>query len=268
MCTVSLIAVEAPHPGLRIVCNRDELRTRPPASPPRWHTLPSGERGLWPTDTKAGGTWLGASERGLVLALLNYNPKHGLPTPLFPPRQSRGLIIPSLITAKSVAEVARTLSRMDFSLFPGFRLLAIDPPKAPATSNAPHNTASNLSTYPAVLEATWNGRELGMTKLPPGPMCFASSGLGDHRALPRLDVFKRLVLEGGRTAEAQDEFHAHTWPAQPEISVMMSREDARTVSITTVQVDHAGPNGSLQVRMDYQPVLEREMAATGSTGKA
>lgn len=266
MCTVSLIAVQAPSPGLRIVCNRDELRTRPPASPPRWHTLPSGgsgagERGLWPTDTKAGGTWLGASERGLVLALLNYNPKHGLPTPLFPPRQSRGLIIPSLITSKNVAEVARTLSRMDFSLFPGFRLLAIDPPKT-STPDNPN------SIYPAVLEATWNGRELGTTKLPPGPMCFASSGLGDHRALPRLDVFKRLVLEGGRTAEAQDEFHAHTWPAQPEISVMMSREDARTVSITTVHIDHTGPNGSIQVRMDYQPVLEREMAATGSTGKA
>lgn len=256
MCTVSIIAVAGTSPGVRIVCNRDEQRTRPAASPPRWHALAGGGRGIWPTDTKAGGTWLGASERGLVLALLNYNPKHGLPAPLFPPRQSRGLIIPSLIGLADVAGVARTLERMDFSLFPGFRLIGIDAPRAGGVAYGP------------MIEATWNGRELGMTNLPPGPACFASSGLGDHRVLPRLDVFRRMVLESGSTAEAQDEFHGHVWPAQPEISVMMNREDARTVSVTTVEVTRAGSEGAVQVRMDYQPVLEREMAATGSTGKA
>lgn len=255
MCTLSIIATAGRAPGLRILCNRDEQRTRPPAHAPRWHDLPSGGRAIWPTDSKAGGTWLAAGESGLVLSLLNYHPRAGLPTPLFPPRQSRGLIIPTLIGSANITQVARVLAKMDFSLFPGFRLIGIDPPG---------HTRSGAG-YPHLLEATWNGRSLTLARHEPGPACFTSSGLGDHRVAPRLDLFRRMVVEAGATAQAQDEFHEHVWPAQPEISVMMSRDETRTVSVTRVEVGPAGRSGA--VRMEYRPVVEPAMAATGSMGK-
>lgn len=204
---------------------------------------------------KAGGTWLACAEDGLVLTLLNYNPRHAHPEPRFPPRQSRGLIIPGLIGLGQTAEVARALQQMDFSLFPGFRLVGID---APAQAHG---------AYPSILEATWTGRELTLARHPPGPACFASSGLGDHRVSPRLELFQRIVVDFSATAEMQDAFHRHTWPAQPEISVMMSREDARTVSVSTVEVTRAG--GGVQTRMDYQAVPETTLiATTGSLGEA
>lgn len=252
MCTVSVIATIGSSPGLRIVCNRDEQRSRPPARPPRWHELPSGARGVWPTDSKAGGTWLAVAEHGLVLALLNYNPRHGLPTPLFPPRQSRGLIIPTLIGRERIGDVARLLHKMDFTLFPGFRLIGIDPP------------GRGHGGYAPMLEATWNGRGLAVARHEPGPACFTSSGLGDHRVAPRLELFRRVVLEAGATAEAQDEFHAHVWPAQPEISVMMAREDARTVSVSRIEVARSGGT-DLHVRMDYHAVADGSLMATASS---
>jgi hypothetical protein len=49
----------------------------------------------------------------------------------------------------------------------------------------------------------------------------------------------------GGPAVAQDAFHHHQWPGRGELSVLMSRADARTVSITTVEI------GERRVWMEY-----------------
>jgi hypothetical protein len=54
---------------------------------------------------------------------------------------------------------------------------------------------------------------------------------------------------GGPTPERQDEFHRYTIPGRAEVGVLMSRPDARTVSITTVETGPAG------VQMQYEPVV-------------
>ncbi len=66
---------------------------------------------------------------------------------------------------------------------------------------------------------------------------FTSSGLGDHLvAEPRTRLFESL-LDGGRlTPAGQERFHRHRWDDAPQLSVCMSRHDARTVSYTTVEV--------------------------------
>src|SRR5690348_2899943 len=100
MCTLSIIQVPAPSgrgtPSLRIVCNRDESRSRPPASPPRWRAAEGadGVRAIWPMDMEGGGTWLGASDRGLVLSLLNLNQEPRFDARGVPGLRSRGLVVP------------------------------------------------------------------------------------------------------------------------------------------------------------------------------
>jgi len=68
MCT--LIALHQVVTGFPLVVgmNRDEIRTRPAAP---WSVVPGSPRIVAPRDARAGGTWIGANEHGLVVALSN-----------------------------------------------------------------------------------------------------------------------------------------------------------------------------------------------------
>ncbi len=287
MCTVSLILLppldeSSPTCGLRLVCNRDEQRTRPDATPPRWRDLPS-TRALWPADGEAGGTWIAANEEGLALCLLNLNPP--LPPKMPPPNQlvSRGKIIPHLIASRTPDDALAALSALDLNRFAPFRLLAASPaPKIPATSldeerwhRRPACDSSTRSGAQAgrlshscshqILEASWDRTDLLITRHHAAPLCLASSGLGDHLVQSRLPLFDGMVLAAGATPEAQDLFHHHTWPDRPELSVMMHRAEARTVSVTTLEIlpnAHGGHSHAhaFDVRMRYSPVLTRASA--------
>jgi hypothetical protein len=246
MCTLSILPL-LDRDGVRIVSNRDELRTRAPASPPSWrrarfdpsnpnpapHSSFESTRAIWPMDIEAGGTWIAASERGLALSLLNLNPPHGSGTG----RVSRGLVIPSLIAAPGVGEAIDALDRMRLAEFAPFRLVAVGVRTSERT--------------PRVAEAAWDGRRLHVSWHALAPMCFASSGLGDDRVTPRLALYESMVIDAMPAPAHQDEFHRHRWPEHPEISVLMSRGDARTVSITTVELPL---RGSERATMQYEPI--------------
>ncbi|MCC5823592.1 MAG: NRDE family protein [Phycisphaerales bacterium] len=216
MCTVTVIPTPA---GPRLVHSRDELRSRSPALPPAWRDLPGRRRAVWPTDPDAGGTWIAARDDGLVLAILNRNiPPNGRPAP----SRSRGGLIPALIDAGHAARAMEALAKHDLAAMAPFRLLAVDP-----------DGVARL--------ATWDGLSLDHAELSRPPFCLASSGLGDERVEPRYPLFEQLVVPRP-TPEAQDAYHRHRWDESPEISVLMSRPDARTVSITTL-----GPGGDMVV---------------------
>lgn len=233
MCTVSIIAQASG--GYRIVCNRDESRTRPPAAAPRWHPIEGGAgRALWPMDMEAGGTWIAASEQGMSLCLLNLNP--GLAEGLKRPARSRGLLLPGLIGLGSIERVAERWRTRDLQAFAPCRMIGF-----------------GLGGE-RILEAVWDGRAASATWHPGVPACFVSSGLGDHLVAPRLALFEDVVIRQGATPAAQDSFHRHMWTDRPHLSVMMSRADARTVSVTTLDV--AAKAGLVDVRMAYEPIRE------------
>lgn len=233
MCTVSIIALASG--GYRVVCNRDESRDRPAAAAPRWRPIERGAgRALWPMDMEAGGTWIAASEPGMSLCLLNLSP--GSAGWAARRGRSRGLLLPELIGCKSVERVADRWRTLDLESFAPCRMIGV-----------------GLGGS-GVLEASWDGRA-GSVKWHSGvPVCFVSSGLGDHLVAPRLDLFADLVIRRGPTPDAQDAFHRHTWRDRPHLSVMMSRADARTVSVTTLEVAERG--GRVEVHMAYEPVRE------------
>ena len=84
-----------------LAMNRDEQVSRPRALAPRrqW----TGTRAsLYPCET-GGGTWIGVSEVGLSLALINWYAKPQRDRALC---VSRGIIIPHLLAAENLAEVA------------------------------------------------------------------------------------------------------------------------------------------------------------------
>ncbi|MCE7974088.1 MAG: hypothetical protein DYG92_07145 [Leptolyngbya sp. PLA1] len=248
MCTLSVISLAAdadPHlaglAGFRIAMNRDEEHARPAAIPPRWRAV-GDSRAIWPIDPKGGGTWIGAREDGLVLCLLNYNLRPAPPAP----RQaiSRGRIIPSLIEHTHAEDAITALSTMELDRFAPFRLVVVGP-DVPSRSwrGGAH-----------VHELRWDGAEL--RRLPPvnPAACFVSSGLGDHTVAPRLELFRARVASSA-SPRAQDDFHSHAWPERPAESVMMHRPDARTVSVTTVEVSARA--GVPHVLMAYRAIEGR-----------
>ncbi len=216
MCTLTIIPL--PHPragalGFRLVTNRDEARSRPPAAPPAIHRAGDAQA-CWPTDALAGGTWVGASRHGLALSLLNGNPR---PMPPLPPGlTSRGALIPALIDAPDADAALARLGSLDLDRLAPFRLVAVD--------------------FAGILDAQWTRNALDIARRPLAPACFASSGLGDHLAQARLPLWEERLARSGPTPAMQDDFHRHQWPLRPEVSVRMSRPGARTVSTTTVEV--------------------------------
>lgn len=215
MCTVTVIPLGS---GYRLLTNRDESRTRPTALPPALQTTIGGSRALWPVDAAAGGTWVGVSPTGLGLTLLNLNldPPPAMPTT----PQSRGALIPAIIDAPTAADAIEALPRDVVEHVAPFRLVAVDPT--------------------SIIVARWDRSSLGVEHRSLEPVCLASSGLGDHLVQERLPLFEEMRAQHGLTPAMQDAYHAHTWPGREAISVMMSREDARTVSTTGVLVSPDG----------------------------
>ncbi|MDX9910223.1 MAG: NRDE family protein [Phycisphaerales bacterium] len=246
MCTVSVISTAL---GFRLVTSRDESRGRAPGLAPAWreHGGVPHARVLMPVDPKAGGTWVGAAEHGLALALLNCNPEHPPELPAAERRLSRGTIIPGLIACADATLVIAGVDGLELERLPPFRLVAVDRPEADGPAR--------------VGVARWDGRSLTRVWLG-APACLASSGLGDHVVDVRLPLFEEMVgARAGDDAEvraAQDAFHHHAWPERRHVSVLMSRPEARTVSITSIDVARPSGGGGERwgVRAAYEPVPE------------
>lgn len=215
MCTVTIIPTRE---GFRLVTNRDERRTRPLALPPSRARFGDREV-IRPTDPLGGGTWVAATDAGLVYTVLNGNPT---PMPPLPPKDhlvSRGLIIPYIGVASTISEAMTLTENLPLERLTPFRLVATD--------------------GRTIVEAWWARESLSLSRKALAPSCWSSSGLGDDLVRVREPLFREMVVEAGANPSAQDAFHAHQWADNPRLSVRMEREDARTVSRTTIEVCHA-----------------------------
>lgn len=217
MCTVTVVPHET---GIRVMCNRDERRSRPAALPPQVHDL-GGRLAAFPIDPPGGGSWVGVNDAGIVVTLLNvsgasYSFREE-------PRRSRGLIVREILRCGSLSHVLETVASLDASLFEMFRLVvthgftAVD-----ATSDGVHTVVRRQITLDT-------------------PLLFTSSSLGDALVeAPRKQLFQRMLVERrSGWLRGQARFHRHQWPSRPEISVRMERDDALTVSRTVVDVTRA-----------------------------
>jgi hypothetical protein len=217
MCTVSIVPSSS---GFRIVCNRDERRTRPIAEPPTVHRM-GRTRGIWPTDPAGGGTWIGANDAGLAMVLLNRRSGIARASVL-----SRGTIIPSVLRLPSIEEAVEAVKRLPLERFEPFTLVIVQ--------------ERVVRTVTVGATSRWRAHALST------PLLFTSSSLGDALvAGPRRRLFARLVRGCASPLSGQRSFHGHIWPTRPEISVVMSRPDAATVSRTVLDVSDGA------IRMHY-----------------
>jgi Transport and Golgi organisation 2 len=211
MCTVSIVPFQS---GFRVACNRDERRTRPHASRPHIHT-DAATSSIWPLDPVSGGTWIGVNDAGLVLALLNR--AHPGPT-MTSPMLSRGTIVPQLLQSENIQSAIEAATRLNASRFEPFTLIALQ--RAHGCSITINSARRTLCSY-----------DLRQ------PHFFTSSALGDELAARwRAPLFAALVERSANRIDGQIKFHRHRWLDRPEISVRMCRDEAATVSITTIDV--------------------------------
>lgn len=246
MCTVSIIALCVTPGAYRLVTNRDEQRSRVRGEAPSWRTI-GGVRAVGPRDPAGGGTWVATSERGLTLALLNGNLEPQPAEPASP--RTRGEIIGRFLGLGTIDAIIAASRSTDFGSYPPFRMVCVEPG----------------ADGPRVADLFWNGKRIAWTAEHRVPCCFVSSGLGDSRVAPRVPLFEQTV---GRSPgpEAQDSFHDHQWPERPEISVRMAREDARTVSITSVTVVPSVTGGA-DISVEHTPVPEVRPASLASAAR-
>jgi hypothetical protein len=229
MCTLSLV-VSPDGSELRAMMNRDERRLRPVAEPPRMTAIATGALGLWPRDPQSGGTWIAATDAGLVFALMNASGEApALPSP------SRGGIIPRLAPARSLEELEASWSAMDVRDYPPFRLVVASRGSACVLA---HPRLSPPLTV-----------RLPLT--PSAALVFSSSSLGDDVVeTPRRELFAELLRNDADQRRAQDRFHQHAWPDRRHLSVLMTRADACTVSRTEVRLTTHG------IQMRYCPIVD------------
>jgi hypothetical protein len=220
VCTASWLSDAG---TLRLLFNRDELRSREPALPPAAFEGPAG-RWIAPRDGRAGGTWIAAGERGAVLALLNRSAGARPPG-----ATSRGLLIPELLPASRPAELVELLTRRDLSTFAPFRLLAL------------------WRELPRGAVAGWDGARFDAADLDAAQGLLCSSSLGDERVTAARSAVwaeRRGALAAWSAAQHHD-FHRDHTPEPSAWSVCMHRDDAQSVSLTAVEL------GRDEVRLAY-----------------
>jgi hypothetical protein len=225
MCTVTVVPTRQ---TVRLGCNRDELRCRPVALPPRTQQF-GQRRAVLPVDPSSGGTWVAVNDAGLAMILLNVNREDNGEEIRFPPR-SRGTIIPSLLHCGTLALALSQATALDTTFYAPFRLLLAD-----------REELAELRSDSGQVQL------VGRTAISK-PLLFTSSGLGDLLVKgPRRRLFAEFFSLPGDLVARQDLFHRHRWHERPDLSVCMRRADARTVSHTVVSLDPA------RVTLAYYP---------------
>lgn len=118
MCTLAIyFQVFRDYPVV-IVANRDEYLARPATSP---EILAAKPQVIGGKDLKAGGTWLGINQHGVVAGLLNRRTQGG-PDPA---RRSRGLLCLEALRCRTAGEALDFVRRQDGGAYNPFNLLTV-----------------------------------------------------------------------------------------------------------------------------------------------
>ena len=218
MCTLSLVVDGASDDGASrdqdylLAMNRDERIARGPGKLPEVHQIDS-VRALYPSDG-AGGTWIAANEIGITLALLNWN--QPLPPSLTQP-QSRGTLIPALISMQSLEQIQAGVDGLDLHSVKPFRLVGV------------------FAAERAIREWRWDARALERFEHEWTTQHWFSSSLGDDEAgcFRSAVCHEALKQPGAGSAARLRGLHA-SHGAQPAYGICVHREEVRTLSFTEI----------------------------------
>jgi uncharacterized protein with NRDE domain len=129
MCTLALFFRMIDGLPIVVAANRDERYDRPAAPPAVIGANPKIVAG---TDLRAGGTWLGVNEYGLLVGILNRRPNGAASANAG--RRSRGLLCMDLLRLRNSTEAREFLSRHRDQYNP-FTLVFVEPQAAGVSFN-------------------------------------------------------------------------------------------------------------------------------------
>ena len=190
--------------------NRDEKITRGHACSPAVNRNGT-RRVVYPTDVE-GGTWIAASDSGIAFALLNWNDAHRL----HPQTNTRGNVIPAVITAASSQNADATLKHLDLAGILPFRLVGVFPAEK------------------RIVEWRWNQNLLQHEAFAWYQRQWCSSSLSDAKATKRRGFsFARALGEADKgTITWLRRLHASHDDEERPLSTCVHRSDVKTLSYT------------------------------------
>lgn len=217
MCTLTWWRESADR--FEVFFNRDEKKTRSQAVEPRQFEV-DGVTYLSPRDPDAGGTWMVANAKGVVVCLLNrWHEEFEISGPV----RSRGVLVEGMAGLENVPAVEEQLRSEDLTQVRPFTLVVFDPVGQRGFS--------------------WNGKSLASVELSM-PMC-SSSFHFDQVVLSRSNRFAELIGKSRCGGKDLENYHADVGDGASAYSVRMCRPDAQTMSRSRVRVS------AERVRWDY-----------------
>jgi Transport and Golgi organisation 2 len=211
MCTVSFLPTGQ---GFALAMNRDEKKSRVEGQKPRRRKA-GFYVALHPAEP-GGGTWIGVNQAGLALALINWHAQ-----PLSENADvSRGVVVPHLLAAGSLARMARLIPSLPLARINPFRLIA-----------------ASLSER-KLEEWRWDGNCLNSSQKSWSPLHWFSSGHEEAQVADTRARAARRMAAG--TISRLRRLHSSHQPERSAFSICMHRDDAETVSYTEIVANPAG----------------------------
>jgi len=227
MCTLTWLLDKN---GYEVFFNRDERRSRPKAALPVYDAASESifpiDLGIDPGPTNssqkystAKGTWIAVNKKGLSLCLLN-NYQDSIKAGNGNNFTSRGILIPKLIHFRKPENIITALGEINLKDFQPF-LLCIFPSDLTITNNR-------------VFTCAWSGEKLSEA-IAVQPVISSAVQL-KNVTRSRINLFKQLGVQENITTDSLLEFHSAHLPEKGKLSVCMHRDDARTQSLSHIQV--------------------------------
>jgi len=214
MCTMTWFTKEG---GYELFFNRDEQLSR------RQAELPAIQKNeivdyISPTDLDAGGTWIAANQYGITVCLLNHYQFEQIKT--YKKWTSRGEIVRSFALTTTLESAEKSFDDLDLNDYRAFRMFIID-------------QKGNNRLF------VWDGHSARIERNVTTPK---SSSSVDSKNVKRRrkNLFRDLNLIESKDAQQFIAYHASHLPSRSKDSVCMHRDDAKTVSLSHVNVTDKG----------------------------
>lgn len=224
MCTLSW---QIRDDSLTVIFNRDELLSRPDASPPEIQ-IENGIHVLAPVDPEGGGTWIAANQFGMVFCLMNYYGSRAMENS-GENFQSRGILVKNMSACHDLRIIRQKLADINIKQYRPFHFIVFP------------------GTFTPV-EWQWDGKEFREV-VASLPLLTTSGAFLSLTRWARTRVFRKATDNYNRVLTEEQHLAIHRsrrpWPST--MSIAMKRKGRETVSLTRVQVQ---PH---RVQMDYLP---------------
>lgn len=214
MCTVTYLPIT--KSDFILTSSRDVPFTRESALHPEKY-IEGGVELYYPKDGKAGGTWIGVSEKNRLICLLNGGFVNHISKSSY--KKSRGLIVKDLL---KVDDIHKELNEINLQDIEQFTLTIVD-----------WNNELEL------LEFVWDGTQKHFRKMSQKPHIWSSSTLYDENVKKlREEWFTAWQNKNDFTTENSLNFHKTAGVGDSKIDVLMNRGTGGTVSITSVKKEN------------------------------